>query len=264
MVMVRIAHLADTHLGYKQYNLEEREQDIYDALEEIASKILEESVDIVLHSGDLFDSWRPTARAYYEFKKFLNKLDKMKVKVYTILGDHDRPKKLGLPPHRLFEDKIEILGIASAEHRILKLNDEELFIAGISNLNRRYREVLLQELKKLDIQAAKYKKSILMLHQAIDKFAPEEVFEVKLEELPRNFKYIAMGHLHTRVRATHGNGELAYPGSIEILRRDEITGYEKHGKGFYLIDIEGDEARISEVKLNVRPQIKAKLSYAEF
>ena len=38
--MVRIAHLADTHLGYKQYNLEEREKDIYDVLEEIGDKIL--------------------------------------------------------------------------------------------------------------------------------------------------------------------------------------------------------------------------------
>ena len=33
--MVRIAHFADTHLGYKQYNLDEREKDIYDALDEI-------------------------------------------------------------------------------------------------------------------------------------------------------------------------------------------------------------------------------------
>ena len=54
--MVRIAHLADTHLGHKQYNLEERENDIYDVLEEIGEIILEEKLDIVIHSGDLFDS----------------------------------------------------------------------------------------------------------------------------------------------------------------------------------------------------------------
>ena len=28
---MRIAHIADTHLGYRQYNIEERENDIYDA-----------------------------------------------------------------------------------------------------------------------------------------------------------------------------------------------------------------------------------------
>ncbi len=261
--MVRIAHLADTHLGYKQYNLLEREQDIYDVLEEIASKILEERVDIVLHSGDLFDSSRPPAKAYYEFKKFLSKLDK--IKVYAILGDHDRPKKLGLPPHILFEDKIEILGISAASYSILNINGEEILIAGISNLSQRYREVLIEELKKLDIQAAKYKTSVLMLHQAIDKFSYGEVFELKLDELPRNFKYYALGHLHTRTRASHGEGELAYAGSTEIIRRDEISGWERRGKGFNLVDIEGGKVSVVEVKIeSIRPQIRAKLSYANF
>ena len=83
--MVRLAHLADTHLGYKQYNLEEREKDIYDALEEIGDKILEEHADIVVHSGDLFDSPRPTPQAYFAFKKFLKKLDG-KVKFFAVLA----------------------------------------------------------------------------------------------------------------------------------------------------------------------------------
>ena len=72
--MVRIAHLADTHLGLKQYNLDEREKDIYDSLEEVGNKILEERADIVIHSGDLFDSPRPTPQAYLAFKRFLEKL----------------------------------------------------------------------------------------------------------------------------------------------------------------------------------------------
>jgi exonuclease SbcD len=40
--VVRIAHVADTHLGFRQYNLDEREQDIYEVMDEIADKILEE------------------------------------------------------------------------------------------------------------------------------------------------------------------------------------------------------------------------------
>jgi DNA repair exonuclease SbcCD nuclease subunit len=263
--MVRIAHIADTHLGYKQYNLEEREQDIYDALMEIAHKILEERVDVVVHSGDLFDSARPPTRAYYEFKKFLNTLNG-RVKVFTILGDHDAPKRRGMPPHMLFDDQIEILGLNADEHRILNIAGEEILIAGISNLSRRYREVLVEELKKLDALAAKHKTSVLMLHQAIDKFfTHEEVFELRLEEVPKNFKYYAMGHLHIRARASHGNGELGYAGSTEIMRKDEITGWEKRGKGFYLVDIIDGKVSVAEVKLeSIRPQIRAKLSYANF
>jgi len=263
--MVRIAHLGDTHLGYRQYNLEEREQDIYDVLDEVADKILEEEVDIVVHSGDLFDSWRPTTQAYYVFKNFLNKLDR-KVKIFTILGDHDSPKRRGMPPHMLFDDRIEILGINGADHRVLNLNGEEVLVAGISNLSRRYREILVEELKKLDALAKKYKCSVLALHQAIDKFFPfEEVFELKLDEVPRNFNYYAMGHLHARVRASHGSGELAYSGSTEIMRKNEIGGWEKHGKGFYVVDIEGGRTSVREVNIGkIRPQISRKLSYADF
>jgi len=106
----------------------------------------------------------------------------------------------------------------------------------------------------------------LMLHQAIDKFFPfKEVFELKLDEVPRNFKYCAMGHLHARVRASHGSGELAYSGSTEIMRKNEIGGWEKQGKGFYVVDIEHERTSLHEVNIDkIRPQISRKLSYADF
>jgi len=263
--MIRIAHLADTHLGYKQYNLDEREQDLYDVLDETADKVLKERVDILIHSGDLFESARPTTRAYYEFKKFLSKLDG-KIKIFTILGDHDTPKRRGMPPHMLFEDRIEILGITGADHRILRIDGEEVLIAGISHFGRRYRDLLIQELEKLDSLAAKYTTSILMLHQAIEKFfTREEVFELRLDEVPRNFRYCAMGHLHTRVRASHGDGELAYSGSTEIIRRDEIVGWEKHGKGCHIIDIDDEKIQINEFNAeSIRPQMQVKLHYSNF
>ena len=30
---MRVAHMSDTHLGYRQYNLDEREKDFYDVFE---------------------------------------------------------------------------------------------------------------------------------------------------------------------------------------------------------------------------------------
>lgn len=257
--------MSDTHLGYRQYNLEEREQDIYDVLEEITDKILEERVDFVVHCGDLFDSWRPTTQAYYAFKGLLNKL-KGKVKVFTILGDHDVPKRRGMPPHILFDDRIEILGIDGADHRVLRIDGEEVLVAGISSLSRRYRQILVEELKKLDFLAEKYRCSVLMLHQAIKRFLPfEEAFELTLDEVPRNFRYCAMGHLHARVRASHGAGELAYSGSTEIMRKNETSEWEKHGKGFYLVDVDRERMSLHEINIDkIRPQVSRKFSYADF
>lgn len=263
--MVRIAHLADTHLGYKQYNLEEREKDIYDVLEEIADKILEEHADIIIHSGDLFDSPRPTTQAYYAFKKFLKKLNG-KTEFFAVLGDHDKPKIRSMPPHRLFDDQIQTLGMSgNAQHQQIDVNGERVIVAGISNLSRNYRPLLVEELKKLEALKKDCDCSILALHEGIDKFFIEEICELALTELPRTFKYYAMGHLHARIKASHGQGELAYPGSSEIINSQEIGGWQKVGKGFNIVDVNADGVKITEVNLErIRPQIEVKLNFAHF
>lgn len=262
--MVRLAHLADTHLGYKQYNLEEREKDIYDALEEIGDKVLEEHADIVVHSGDLFDSPRPTPQAYFAFKKFLKKLDG-KVKFFAVLGDHDRPKSRGVAPHVLFDDQVQVLGVsANAEHQSVNVGGQDVLVAGLSSLSRAYRVVLVEELKKLGALQLDGKVGVLVLHEGIDKFFPFGS-ELSLDEVPRNFSYVAMGHLHARIKASFGEGELAYPGSSEIIRKDEISGWRKLGKGFFIVDLEGDDVEVRDVNLEcIRPQIEAKLSCAHF
>ncbi len=264
--MVRIAHLADTHLGYKQYNLDEREKDIYDALEEISAKILEEHVDIIVHSGDLFDSSRPTPQAYRAFKNFLKKIDG-KAKIFSVLGDHDRPKSRGIAPHILFEDQMQILGVGgNAQQQHLNIGGRDVVVAGLSNLTRSYRVVLVEELKKLSTLKFDGKISILLLHEGIDKFLPfEGSFELYMDELPKNFDYLAMGHLHTRIRASVGKSELGYPGSSEVLRRDEIASWQKKGKGFYIVDFEHDDVKVRNVNIErIRPQIEARLNYARF
>jgi len=264
--MVRIAHFADTHLGYKQYNLDEREKDIYNALEEIGDRILEEHADIVIHSGDLFDSPRPTPQAYRVFKNFLKKVGG-KARVFAVLGDHDRPKSRGVAPHVLFDDQMQILGVGGrAQHQELSIDGKTVLVAGLSNLSRSYRPILLEELKGLGSLALNGKLGVLVLHEGIDKFLPfEGAFELCLSEVPRNFNYVAMGHLHSRIKATVGEGELAYPGSSEIIRRTEIGEWQKAGKGFNIIDLERENIAIEDVNLEcIRPQIESKLSYSNF
>jgi exonuclease SbcD len=264
--MVRIAHFADTHLGYKQYNLDEREKDIYNSLDEIGDRILEEHADIVIHSGDLFDSPRPTPQAYRAFKNFLKKVGS-KARVFAVLGDHDRPKSRGVAPHVLFEDEIQILGLGGrAQHQELQIDGKTVLVAGLSNLSRSYRPILLEELKGLGSIDLNGKLGVLALHEGIDKFLPfEGAFELCLSEVPKNFNYVAMGHLHSRIKATVGEGELAYPGSSEIIRRTEIAEWQKTGKGFNIVDLERDNIAIENINLEcIRPQIESKLSYSNF
>ena len=75
--MVKFAHISDTHLGYRQYNLEDREFDFYESFNETIDKILEERVDFVIHTGDLFEHYRPKVEALIQamngFKRLYEK-----------------------------------------------------------------------------------------------------------------------------------------------------------------------------------------------
>ena len=68
---MRIIHLADTHLGFRQFagklhperRLNQRECDVYDVWHRAIDIAIERAVDAVVHAGDLFDSPRPSPRA---------------------------------------------------------------------------------------------------------------------------------------------------------------------------------------------------------
>lgn len=247
---MRIAHISDTHLGYRQYNLDERENDFYEAFNEAIDKAIEERADVLIHSGDLFDSPLPPIKALYTFKDALKKVNG-KMKVFTVLGEHDTPKRRGMPPHRLFD--IPVLGVGRLEWAEV----DGVLIAGISNLKGRGVELLKNELKKFDVIAGRYNRSILIAHQAIDKYLPfEGAYELKEDDLPRKATYYAFGHLHSRILTKFSEGYLAYAGSTEITKKDEISSWKKEGKGFYLVDLEGDEIEVHKIDLDIRPQVE--------
>ena len=50
------------------------EKDFYEVFELIIDKIIEENVDFVIHSGDLFETARPSPNALLTFQKGLLRL----------------------------------------------------------------------------------------------------------------------------------------------------------------------------------------------
>ena len=251
---MRIAHVSDTHLGRRQYNMDERENDVYDAFNEVVERILEERVDVFIHSGDLFDSPTPPIKALKNFKENLKKLQG-KVKLITVLGDHDFPKRRGLPPHSLFEE-VRVLGVGELE----SIEVDGVLIAGISNIRGRSIELLKMELQKFDQVAGKYSKSVLVAHQGVDKYLPfEGAYELREADLPKKASYYAFGHIHSRALAKFGRGCFAYAGSTEIMRKDEVQSWIKDGRGFYIADLDGDEVKVHKIDVKVRPQYEVEV-----
>jgi DNA repair exonuclease SbcCD nuclease subunit len=224
------AHIADTHLGYRQFNLEERERDFYKAFREAVDKMIAEGVDVVIHAGDLFDEPRPSIRALVEAKKGIDKLRNKGIKIVMIPGNHDKLMRKGaMPPHAIF-DGVEVL---SKEHPFIEV--EDVFIGGVPYISKSYRDVLLEGIFSLKEEAKDFKKSILVLHQGIDKYLYQE-HELLLEELPKTFNYYALGHVHRRIEDKFDGVSMCYSGSTEIWRGNEASDWEANGRGFLLVD----------------------------
>ncbi len=248
---MKFAHISDTHLGFRQYGIYERETDFYRMFEKVVSKIVSERPDFVLHSGDLFDAPKPPPRALWVAQRCFSKLREKGIPVYAITGNHDMLMRRGaMPPQVLFRD----LGVRL-------LTDEEPFvehkgtlICGVPYFSRHYSDVLKETLSTLSRKADKYAKSIIMIHQGTDRHMPKG-FEIDMNSVPKNFSYYAMGHLHARITESYGKGKLVYPGSTELWSLNEYDDYKRNGKGFTLVDMHGDVPYVQNVTLELEREI---------
>ena len=247
--MVRFAHISDTHLGYKQYNLPEREQDFYNSFNELIDKIIEERVDFVIHSGDLFEHSRPKVEALIKAFRGFKKLNKKGIKTYAIPGNHDIQLRKGFrPSHLLYQDcGVKLLGYNKKTDLI---KDKDIFIVGLPYYPVYYSEILKDKIIELSKAANNYKKRILILHQGLDAYLPwDDKYELKITDLPLNFHYYALGHVHRRILQKFGEGLLSYPGSSDIWNLHEVDDFKEKGKGFNLVDFDGLEPTVQFVRL---------------
>ncbi len=253
---MRFMHMADTHLGYAPYHLEEREDDIYENFKHLVDVAIEEKVDFIVHSGDFFHNFHPSNIARKIFMDQMKRLEDRGIRVFGVLGDHDFPKRRDSDPLVLYPN-VKLLGYRQEGDNIVPniIEYRGATLVGFPSLRGSHKRVellhnLLGELEKMLVGK---RNVILVLHQAIKEyFSIEGQYELELGHLPNNVDYYALGHLHDRRYERFGKGYIAYAGSIDIMRRSEIAGWEKNGKGAYLVDMDGD-VDITPINLDIRP-----------
>ena len=102
MTSLRIAHLADLHLGYRAYHrmaaggVNQRERDVAEAFGRAVEDVIEASPDLVLVAGDVFHTVRPSNSAIMDaFRQFMRLRRGLgDVPVVIIAGNHDSPRSL--------------------------------------------------------------------------------------------------------------------------------------------------------------------------
>ncbi len=253
---MKFSHISDTHLGLIQYGLEEREQDIYDSFNQAIDISIQDKVDFVIFAGDIFHTPNPSGTAILQMANALKKLKQNEIESFFVLGEHDISRIRSTPIPYVYHN----LEFSKYVGRGEPVYYKDVMIVGFDKIRKNEMTGLEGKFSHIESLANKHEgHKILVLHQGItevNKFAGE----VNSTDLPKNFTYYAMGHLHDKFlkQYDHLKGPLAYPGSTEMTTSEGIKETEK---GFFKVDISDDNAKPEWIKLDTRPQISVKTEF---
>jgi len=248
------SHISDTHLGLQQYGLEEREQDIYDSFNQAIDISIKDHVDFVIFAGDIFHTPNPSGTAILQMANALKRLKENSIDSFFILGEHDISRMRATPVPYVYHN----LQFSKYVGNGKPVYHKDVMIAGFDKIRKNEMQSFEEKFRDLDTLAKQHSgHKILVLHQGvteINQFAGE----LNSSDLPKNFTYYAMGHLHDKSIKNFEqlNGPLAYPGSTEMTTSEGIKETEK---GFFEIDISSKEVRLNWIKLDTRPQFSTKI-----
>ena len=199
---MRLVHLADIHLGFRQYQrqtpagINQREYDVAKSLSRVIDAVIELRPDIVLIAGDVFHTVRPTNPAilhgFLQFSRLMQMLPD--ATVVMIAGNHDTPRTtetgciLGL---------FRGLGITVVDgvSKRISVPERDLMILAVPDM--------AQDKPALEPDpTAKY--NVLLLHGEIEGVLPKygreldrSTMEITKEELGADkWDYVALGHYH--------------------------------------------------------------------
>jgi exonuclease SbcD len=244
---MRLVHLSDLHLGFRQYQrltpggINQREADIAHSFQTAVDRIIGLRPDVVVVGGDIFHNVRPTnpaiVHAFLQFSRLRGALPETPVVI--VAGNHDTPRAAETGSIlRLFRE----LGIhvAYAEPERFYLADRDLAVLAVP-------DVLGKRPAFTPDSNARY--NVLLLHGEVQGMLPAHVagadraaLEIPLSALGiAAWDYVALGHYHVYRRI---EPNAYYSGSIDYtsantwgeLYEERISGIP--GKGIIEQDLE--------------------------
>ncbi len=252
------SHISDTHLGLVQYGSEEREQDVFDVFNQAIDTSIKDHVNFVIFSGDIFHIPNPNGTAIVQMGNGLKRLKQNDIDSFFILGEHDISRIRTTPIPYVYHN----LGFSKYVGQGNPVDYKGILIAGFDKIRKTEISQYEEKFAAIDKKAQQHSgHKILLLHQGITEFN-KFAGELQSTDLPKNFTYYAMGHLHDKdiQQFSHLNGPVAYPGSIELTTSE---GIKEVKKGFLEVDISGKDAIPNWIELDARPQASFKTDYSD-
>lgn len=250
------SHISDTHLGLTQYGLQEREDDVYASFNESVDVSIKDHVDFVIFAGDIFHVPNPSGTAILQMANALKRLKQNNIDSFFILGEHDISRIRSTPIPYVYHN----LDFSKYVGQSRPIIHKGVMICGFDKIRRGEMDQYLPKFNEVDKIASGHQgHRILVMHQGISEIN-QFAGELASTDMPKNFTYYAMGHLHDNYlkNFSHLGGPVAYPGSTEMTNSE---GIKETQKGFYEVDISATEANPNWIKLDTRPQFSQSIEF---
>ena len=261
---MRILHTADWHIGQRLHE-RQRHDEHKEFLNWLLNTIQEHKIDLLLVSGDIFDTALPSAEATNLYYEFLFRLYN-ETGTYTVIiaGNHDSSRHLEAPREFLKMGRIHVVGLSREPiDCVICIPDENprVAVAAVPYLsenelphvsyeseiekNERYRERLKTFYADCVSHMPKTLPKILMGHLFVDggKETNSErniqiggASAVRASDFPEGVDYVALGHLHRPQTMGGSTYPIRYSGSPIPMRFNEAN----YRKKVFLLEVSDD------------------------
>lgn len=271
---MRLAHSSDWHAG-RVLKRVERLPELAAVLENLGDDLEREKVDVLLMSGDVFDSGAPVADAERVVFSFFKRLGRAGIESVVIAGNHDSPARMeawsGLAelvgvhavarPRPCDKGGLVTLAAGGATLRVAAVpfaSPIHFFSAlelaeGETRPHQRYADGLKQIVQNVTGGFRPDAVNVLMLHTHVEGAAFSgserrvhlgEEWAATPQAIPATAHYVALGHIHKPQLLETAPSPAQYAGSP--LQMD--FGETGEDKSFVLVDARpGQPARMERV-----------------
>lgn len=200
---MRLVHLSDLHLGYRQYQrltpggINQREADVAATFRTAIDRIIALRPDVIVVAGDVFHSVRPTNQAilhaFMQFGRLTQALPG--AIVVLVAGNHDTPRSTETGGILQLFAQLG-LTVVDREARRLVFPERELSILAVPDVPNMVRPSLTPD--------PDARINLLVLHGEVQGMLPANIMatdrapvEISHEELGASrWDYVALGHYH--------------------------------------------------------------------
>lgn len=224
---MKILHTSDWHLGRMLYSKKERQEEHIAFFDWLLQTIKDNSIDILLIAGDIFDTASPSSSSQKMYYDFLLKVRKSGCEnVIVVGGNHDSPSFLNAPQQILSALNISVIGNASEniQDEIIVVNDSNnkpsVIVCGVPFLRER-------DISRF-ADGENYSDRSQRINESIKNHYSDiaELAEKKRQELGGKLPIVATGHLSVAggKRNEDDGVRETYIGNIEAVGSDIFPG----------------------------------------